>query len=165
MPYLAHILCFLYLCKKLSKIYTGVYNTYEVLNWQHQIFHICKPYLSIPMIPLVFHVWQSYLFLADAYEVFNLIHKYFTFGNHSCSFTYMTTLDSFFGTHISFYLFMPISYEILHTCVYIQNTNVHIVLSWQHQIFYICNHICSFTFMIPLVFHIWQSDFLFLSNS
>ena len=30
------------------------------------------------MIPLLFHVWQSHLFLANIYQVITAIHKYFT---------------------------------------------------------------------------------------
>ena len=47
-------------------------------------------------------------------------------------------MDSFFDRHISFTLFMPKSFEIVHTCVYNQNNEAHEALSWQHQIFDIC---------------------------
>ena len=41
------------------------------------VSHICS---FTPIIHLVFHVWQSYLFFANAYEVFTAIHNHFTFG-------------------------------------------------------------------------------------
>ena len=46
------------------------------------VSHICS---FTSMIPLAFHVWQSYLLFANAYEFFTAIHKPFTFGRHICS--------------------------------------------------------------------------------
>ena len=40
-----------------------------------------------------------------------------------------------FASHISFSLFMPITFEIVHTCVSKQNTNAHEVLSDSHKYF------------------------------
>ena len=45
-------------------------------------------------------------------------------------------MDCLFGRHNSFLLFMTISFETVHTCVYIQNTNTHEALISQNKIFY-----------------------------
>ena len=55
-----------------------------------------------------------------------------------------------FGRHISLFLFMPISFEIICTCLFIHNNNVHEMLSdipdifiWQPGFFFhICDHLC-----------------------
>ena len=73
-------------------------------------------------------------------------------------------MDSLLCQHIYFSLFMSISFEIVYTCVYIENTKDHEVLIWQPQIIYIYVLFCSFTAMIPLVFHICQSH-LFSANA
>ena len=44
--------------------------------------------------------------------------------------------------------FMPITFEIVHTCVSIQSTNAHEVLSDSHKYFTFVSHILSFTSMI-----------------
>ena len=71
---------------------------------------------------------------------------------------------SLFGRHISFSSFTPITFEIIHTCVSIQNTNAHEFLSDSHKYFTFVSHTCSFTSMIPYVFLVWQS-FLFFVNA
>ena len=64
---------------------------------------------------------------------------------------------SLFGRHISCSLFMPIPFEIVNKCIFIQNTNVHKVLGDSHKYFTFISQICSFPSMLPLVFLVWQS--------
>ena len=69
--------------------------------------------------------------------------------------------DSWFSTQISFSLFMPISFEIVLTCVYIQNINTHdLLLSWLPQIFYICKLYLYLHFYDVLCFPSFRSTFL-----
>ena len=63
---------------------------------------------------------------------------------------------SLFGRHISFSSFMPISFEIVHTCVSVQNTYAHEVLCDSHKYFTFVSHICPFTSMISKIFLIWH---------
>ena len=56
---------------------------------------------------------------------------------------------------------MPITFEIIHTCVSIQNNIAYEVLSDSHKYFTFVSHISSFTSMIPYVFLVWQSYLLF----
>ena len=57
------------------------------------------------------------------------VNKYFTFGRHICFMTFMTTyVIPFFYRHISFSLFMPLTFEIVHTYVSKHNKSSIIVL-------------------------------------
>ena len=85
-------------CKHI--VYIQNTNAHKMLNWQPQILYTSKPYLFlhiynpfsitflshicsfISTIPLVFHVWKSYLCFAYAYDIFTVIHKHFTIGSH-----------------------------------------------------------------------------------
>ena len=87
----------------------------------------------------------SYLLFANAYEVFTVINKYSTLGSHICSFTSQTTYG-FLVWYNLFSLFMIISFNIVNTCLSIQNINVHEVVSDSLKYFTFVNHICSFTF-------------------
>ena len=60
-------------------------------------------------------------------------HKYFTFHNHICSFTWLFKY-SLFGRHICFFPFMPITFEIVHMCIYTQCLCIW-GLTWQSQVF------------------------------
>ena len=51
---------------------------------------------------------------------------------------------------------MPITFDSVHTCVSIQNTNAHKVLSRQLKFLTFVGHICSFTSMISLEFCVLQ---------
>ena len=80
-------------------------------------------------------------------------------------------MDSLFGRHISFSLFLPISFGFVHTCVYLQNTNALELLRWQPQIVYICMphfffHICD-TLHIPCltgIFHFCRCLTFLIAN-
>ena len=54
----------------------------------------------------------------------------------------------YLAQHISFSSFMPITFEIVHTSVSLQNTNGHEVLSDNHKYFTFISHIFSSTSMI-----------------
>ena len=56
---------------------------------------------------------------------------------------------------------MAISFEIVHTHVYIQNTNAH---EYSLKYYTYVHYICTFPSMIPLVFHFWQL-YLFVLNA
>ena len=55
----------------------------------------------------------------NAHEVLHHIHKYFKFCNHICSFTSLI-VPIFLAWH-TFFSFMPITFEIVHTCLSIHN--------------------------------------------
>ena len=81
------------------------------------VTHIC---FFSSMIPLVFHVCWSYLFVClffgNFYEVFTAIHKHFTW-QPNLFFHIWLIVHSLFHWHISFSLFMLISFKIVHACV------------------------------------------------
>ena len=89
---------------------------------------------------------------------------YFAFGNHSSSFSSMTTyIFLVWHTYFSF-LICPITYGIVHTGVSIQNTKGHEVLSDSRKYFTLESHIHSFISMIPDVFLDWYL-YLFSVNA
>ena len=57
---------------------------------------------------------------------------------------------SMFGSHIPVSLFMPLTFEIIHTCVSIKNTNGHEVLSDGHKYLTFVSHICFSHLWPPL---------------
>ena len=78
-----------------------------------------------------------------------------------------------------FFLFMPIAFEIVCSCVSIQNTNAYEILSYSHKFFTFSSHICSFTFwsfkyslfgrhiflsFLPIIFEIMHA-FVFIHNA
>ena len=71
--------------------------------------------------------------VANAYEVLTAIHKYFTLAVTSVLLTFMTT--SVFPAKWTYFfsLSMPLTFEIMHTCISIQNTNVNEVLIDNHK--------------------------------
>ena len=144
-------------------LHTNVYNAHKVLSWQSQIIYICKPYLffhiydplHIPCLAVIlvffqiifikvvlhfitFHFWEPYLF-------FHI---------------YDNLWINCFVDHL-FFLFYANIFLIVHTWVYIQNTNAHEVLSLQLQYFIFVSHICSLTSITHLVFHVWKSHLFF----
>ena len=135
---------------------THMYNVHEVFTWQPQIFKMCKPYFFsfTSMILWVFLVWQPYLVLASAHEVFTAIYKYIPFGSYSCSFTSMTTCR-FHDWQAYFFPFLRQYLLKLYTCVYVQNTNALGSLKLTASNVFV-RHICSFSSMIPLVFYLWH---------
>ena len=149
--------------------FSHMYNAHEVLSWQHQyrwsvtlttsnILH-CKPYLFFHIYdPKGFLAWQSYsFFFTNAYEVFTAIYKLFTFGSYIWSFTSVTTCGFLVWYTYSFFLiYANIFWNCPHKCIY-KKTKAYAVLCSHPQIFYIVNHICSFTSMIPKGFLAWQS--------
>ena len=142
-----------------------MYNADEVLSSQPKIFYICKPYLFL-------HIYDPLIILSLAVTCVSCkclrrciaIHKHFTFGNHTCSFTSMTTYWFLTWQTYFFLSVMPIPFEIVYTCVYIQNTNAHEMLNWEPKILYISKPYLYFTSMIPLVFDVWQL-YLFFANA
>ena len=92
-------------------MYTHVYNVNEVLSWKPQIFYICKPYFF-------FHTLDPLCIPC--------LRVMFVFFTNACV---VCTANHLFGRHIPFSLFMPISFEIVHTLLHIQNTDAHEVLS------------------------------------
>ena len=132
--------------------------------WQPQIFYICKPYLffhiydtaRISCLAVMFVFLQmSTKFLLQFISEISYLEAMFVLSH------LWPLVDPLFGTHILFSLFYPnISWNC--TRMYIQNTDTHDVLCWQLQIFDIISYICSFTSMMPLVFHVWQSYLFFV---
>ena len=58
-----------------------------------------------------------------------------------------------FWQKISFFLFMPINFNIIHTCVSIQNTNAYKVLNESQQYFhlaaiFVLSHLCSLMYSL-----------------
>ena len=140
-------------------IYTkNIGNASEVLSWQPQIFYIYKPYLffqiydplSIPCLAVIFVVlfYKSILCFAALHKHSHL--AAIVIFSHPWPF-----MDSLFGSHITFSLFMPKCFKIIHICVYIQKTKVHKVLSWQPQIF-------LYTIVVPS--HVWSLKYSLLGS-
>ena len=86
----------------------------------------------------------------------------YAFSNHILSHLWPLAY-SLAGRHISYSLFKPITFAIVHICISLQNTNIHEVLRDNHKYFTLVSHICSFTSMIPWVFLVWWS-YLCFSN-
>ena len=104
-------------------------------------------------------------FLANSYEVFIAITKYFTFGSHICSLYTYDNLCIPCYAHILYFPYLCQYLLKLYTHVYIQNTNAHDVLSRQPKLFYLCKphvflHIYDL-FCIPCFWH----SYLFLAMS
>ena len=57
------------------------------------------------------------------------MYMYNTFGNHIYILSSVPLIYSLFSRHISFSLFMSITFNIIHTCVSIHNTNTYLVLN------------------------------------
>ena len=91
------------------------------------------------------------------FEFSSIMHMYNAFDNHIYSFSSMILMYYMYSRHISFSLFIPITFEIVHTFVSIQNANTHDMLCYNHKYFTFLSHILSFTSIIPLIFLIWQS--------
>ena len=96
-----------------------------------------------------------------SFELSSNMHMYYVFGTHIYFFSSMTTYVFFVWQTDFCSLFMPRTFKIVHTCVSIQNTNVHEVLNDRLKYFTFVSHICSFTSMVCEVFLVWQS-YLFL---
>ena len=62
------------------------------------------------------------------------MHMDYAFDNHIYSFSSMTTYAFPVWQTYFFPSFMPITFEIIHKCVSIQNTNAHEVLNDSHNI-------------------------------
>ena len=85
------------------------------------------------------------------FELSSNMHMCYEFGNYIYSSSSMTTcIFLVWQTYFVFFsLFMPMTFEILHTCISIQNTNDHEVLDDGYKYFGLVSHIFSFTSMIP----------------
>ena len=84
-----HILFSVFMSKTLETKHMHIMPMkHYVDSLKYFVSHICS---CISMLPFVFLVWQSYLVLAKAYEVFSTIHKHLIFGSQSCSFISMNT--------------------------------------------------------------------------
>ena len=104
-------------------------------------------------------------FFGNAYEFFTAIHKYFTFGNHTLSFTFMTTYVIFVWQTYSIFIFMPVTFEFVHTCVSIQNTNAHEVLSDRPHVFILHIYEPSSIPCLAIIFVYWKCLWIFYCNS
>ena len=74
---------------------------------------------------------------------------YYASDNHIYSFSPMTAYILPVWPTYFFSYFMPITFEIVHPCVSIQNTIGHKVLSDRQKYFPFVTHILSITSMIP----------------
>ena len=60
---------------------------------------------------------------------------------------------------------MPITFEVVHTCISIQNTNAHAVLDDSHKYFTFVSHICdpfSIPYLVVVMFVCFFFFFIFL---
>ena len=73
------------------------------------------------------------------------------------TFSSVLLMYSWFIRHISFSLFMPINFNIIHTYVSIHDTSAYWVLSNSYKYFYFGSHICLFIPMITYVFYDWKT--------
>ena len=130
---------------------------HEMLSDSNKCFtfvgHICS---FISMTPEVFFAWQSCLFcfvlqmpLKFLQHFINIIlcltAKFVLW--HQWQFLY-----SLFSRHILFSSFIPLTLEIIDTCVSLQNNTGHEVLTYSHKYVTFVSHICSFISMIFFVF-------------
>ena len=127
---------------------------HEVLsNSQKYFTFVIHIYSFTCMISSVFFIWQWYfvcffVFLQMCIKLLlqfiNMLHLAAILVLwHQWQIMYLM-----FSRHI-FYLFMPLTFEIIHTCVSMKNTNDHEVLHDSHKYFTYARHICSFTSMTP----------------
>ena len=73
---------------------------------------------STSMNPLVFHVWQSYLFFCKYPRHFATIHKHFIFDSNTSCLTFMTTYWFLVLAVMSFSTLMPIFFcNCKHLCI------------------------------------------------
>ena len=79
---------------------------------------------------------------------------YYVPGNHIYVFS---SLPLMYLADISFSLFMPIYFNIIHTCVSSHNTNAYYVLSNIYKYFSFGGHICSFMFVVTYVCFDWKT--------
>ena len=77
------------------------------------------------------------------------MHMYFALDNYIYSFSSMSTYVFFVWHTNSLFLFMSVTFEIVQTCISIQNTNAHEMLGDSHKYFTFVSHAFSFTSMIP----------------
>ena len=129
-------------------------NTYVFLLWQtYSIFCVyannfgnCTHLCIMPMKCYVDSL-KSFTFL----KPYLLFHIYYPFSNPwlAVIFVFCKCLWSLD------YNLLPLYFEIMHTCVYIQNTNAHEAFSWWPQIFAFVIYIYSFTSGIPSIFLAW----------
>ena len=87
------------------------------------------------------------------------VYRNHAFGNNIYSFLSMILTYSSLGRDISFFFFcfcVPITLEIVHTCVSLQILKV-MKCEGQPHILNIYKLYLSLTPMIPKVFHVWQS--------
>ena len=131
----------------------------DILKYFTIVSHI---YSFASKIHLVFPVCQSHLFLANTFKLFIQFIE-FIFGSHIFSITPMTTYQFLvWQIFFSFSLFVLISFEIEHMCIYTKYQ-----CPWSVDIlkyFTIVSHIYSFASKIHLVFFVCQSH-LFLANT
>ena len=80
------------------------------------------------------------------------MHMFYVIGNCIYSFSSRPFMYYLFGRHPSFPLFMPVTLEIVHISVSIQNTNIHEVLGDSHKYFTFASYICPFTSMTTYAF-------------
>ena len=99
-------------------------------------------------------------FFANAYDIFAVIHKDLTFGIQIC-FLISLTAYGFLIWQLSFSVFRPIYFEIVHVCIY-TNAPWSVQLTATNKLHLEATFFL--TFMIPLLFHVWQS-YLLLANA
>ena len=140
-----------------------MYDTNEVLRWQHQTFYICKPYLFSHIYDPVSIACSGVIFtLCNAYEVLLQLIKISHLGAIFLLSHVWPIMESMFDRHISFSLFMPISFDIVNTYVYIQNTNAHEVWGDSLKYFKFVSHIFSFIIYNILSISCLPTIFIFL---
>ena len=127
----------------------------DSLKYFTLVTHICS---FIPDTLSVSFFGSHICFLCtNAYEVFTAIHKHFTFYSRTCSFTSMTTYEFLACQTYFFSLFIPVSFETVHMCIYTK---------------YICKSYLFFHIYDPLgipflavIIHFWKCLWSFYCNS
>ena len=151
-----HILFPVFMSITLETVYTCVSCPWSVtsdsLNYSTFVSHICSfasmiPCLSFPCLAVISFLQMPIKFLL-------LIHKDFTFGSHICSFTSVTTYVFFvWQTYFFFLIYVKIFWNCTYMYIYTKYS-----CTWSVTF---ASHICSFTSMMPLVFHVCQSYLCF----
>ena len=81
------------------------------------------------------------------------MHLYYAFGSDIYSFSSVSTYVFLVWQIYFFVLYIPITFEILHICISIPNTNDHEMLGDSHKYFTIesqifSSHLCSFKYSL-----------------
>ena len=120
-----YLLIFVFMPKTLEAVHTCIMpltSQVDSLKYSTFVSHIF-PFTSMI---LKYSLFGNHICVfVNTLDGVTAIHKHFTFGSHSCSFTSMNNHGFLVWQILLLFPYLCQSFEIVHTCVYIQNTNAH----------------------------------------